>query len=213
MSTSLLYHRFGIVGYRYVRQSFEAGMTTFRIEQPRERLRCSQCRSDEVWAQGGVVRSFRGLPIGNQPTFIELKVPRVYCLSCGKVLQVKVNFADPKKHCTRAFERYALELSRHMTIKDVAEHLLVSWDTIKEIQAQYLRRRFSRPKLGKLKQIAIDEINIGKGQRYLTIVLDLVSGAVTDAFSGPQEVNCRPTGWRSSRLADLAWVTACPGCW
>jgi transposase len=50
MSTSLLYHCFGVVGYRYVRQSFEAGMTTFRIEQPRERLRCSLCGSDEVWA-------------------------------------------------------------------------------------------------------------------------------------------------------------------
>ena len=59
MSTSLLYHRFGIVGYRYVRQSFEAGITIFRIEQPRERLRCSQCGSNAVWAQGGVERFFR----------------------------------------------------------------------------------------------------------------------------------------------------------
>ena len=65
MSTSLLYQRFGIVGYRYVKQEFAAGMTTFRIEQPRERLRCSHCGSDEVWAQGGVERFFRGLPIGN----------------------------------------------------------------------------------------------------------------------------------------------------
>jgi hypothetical protein len=28
MSTSLLYHRFGIVGYRYVSQKFEVGITT-----------------------------------------------------------------------------------------------------------------------------------------------------------------------------------------
>ena len=62
MSTRLLYHRFGLVGYRYVSQNFEPGITTFRIEQSRERLRCSQCRSDEVWAQGGVERTFRGLP-------------------------------------------------------------------------------------------------------------------------------------------------------
>src|SRR5271154_4763442 len=200
MSTSLLYHRFGIVGYRYVRQSFEAGMTTFRIEQPRERLRCSQCRSDEVWAQGGVVRSFRGLPIGNQPTFIELKVPRVYCLSCGKVLQVKVNFADPKKHCTRAFERYALELSRHMTIKDVAEHLLVSWDTIKDIQARNLQRRFGKPKLHKLQQIAIDEIAVGKGQRYLTVVLNLLSGAVVFVGDG-KGVEALEIFWKRLRRA------------
>jgi transposase len=172
MSTSLLYHRFGIVGYRYVRQQFMAGATVFRIEQPRDRLRCSHCGSDAVWAQGGVERTFKGLPIGKQPTLIELEVPRVRCWDCGLVRQVKIQFADPKKRYTRAFERYALDLCRHMTIQDVAHHLQVSWDTIKEIQAADLKRRFGKPKLGKLKQIAIDEINIGHGHRYLTIVLN-----------------------------------------
>jgi len=184
MSTSLLYHRFGIVGYRYVRQSFAAGITIFRIEQARERLRCSQCGSDAVWAQGGVERFFRALPIGKQPTFVELKVPRVLCFDCGKVRQVKVSFADAKKHYTHAFERYAVDLSRHMTIKDVAEHLLVGWDTIKAMQAKHLQRRFGKPKLHNLKQIAIDEINIGKGHRYLTVVLNLLTGAVVFVGDG-----------------------------
>ena len=65
-----------------------------------------------------------------------------------------------------------------MTIKDVAKHLGVSWDVIKEIQKTDLQRRFSKPKLSHLRQIAIDEISTGKGHRYLTIVLDLESGAV-----------------------------------
>src|SRR6185369_7469119 len=166
MSTSLLYHRFGLVGYRYVRQTFEPGLTIFRIEQPRERLRCPQCRSDQVWAQGGVERRFRTLPIGGQPTFVHFKVPRVWCLDCGTLRQVKIAFAEPKKHYTRAFERYALELCRLMTIQDVATHLQVSWDTIKEIQAKSLQRRFGKPKLRKLKQIAIDEIAVGEGHHY-----------------------------------------------
>jgi transposase len=184
MSTSLLYHRFGIVGYRYVNQEFLSGSTFFRIEQPRERLRCSDCGSDDVHAQGGIDRRFRGLPIGKQPTFIEFKVPRVLCWKCGLVRQVKIQFADPKKRYTRAFERYALDLSQRMTIQDVAEHLQVSWDTIKEIQAAHLKRRFGKPKLHKLKQIAIDEINIGKGHRYLTIVLNLLTGAVVFVGDG-----------------------------
>jgi transposase len=184
MSTSLLYHRFGIVGYHYVSQYFDPGITTFRIEQPRERLRCAQCGSDQVWAQGGVERTFRALPIGQRPTFIAFKVPRLFCLDCGKVRQVKIAFADPKKHYTHAFERYALELSRLMTIQAVADHLVIGWDTIKEIQAKYLQRRFGKPKLHKLKQIAIDEINIGKGHRYLTVVLDLLSGAVVFVGDG-----------------------------
>jgi transposase len=184
MSTSLLYHRFGIVGYHQISQIFEPGITTFRIEQPRERLRCSICGSAEVWSQGGVERNFRALPIGKQPTFINFTVPRVLCFDCGKVRQVKIAFADPKKHYTRSFERYALELSRLMAIQDVANHLVIGWDTIKEIQAKYLQRRFGKPKLHKLKQIAIDEINIGKGHRYFTIVLNLLSGAVVFVGDG-----------------------------
>jgi transposase len=111
-------------------------------------------------------------------------VPRVYCFACQSVRQVKVRFADPRKSYTRAFERYALDLSRHMTIKAVAEHLQVSWDTVKDIQAASLQRRFGTPKLGKLKQIAIDEIAIGKGHNYLTVVLDLLSGAVVFVGDG-----------------------------
>ena len=198
MSTSLLYHRFGVVGYHYVGAAYEVGMTTFRIEQPRERLRCSACGSADVWAQGGVHRSFRALPLGKQPTFIDFKVPRVLCVACGKVRQVKIAFAAPKKHYTRSFERYALELSRHMTIQDVADHLLVAWDTIKDIQSKYLQRRFGKPKLKNLKQIAIDEINIGKGHRYLTIVLDLLSGAVVFVGDG-KGVDALKPFWRCLR--------------
>lgn len=200
MSTSLLYHGFGIIGYRCVRQSFESDMTILDIEQSRERLRCSGCGSDEVWAQGGIERSFRTLPIGSKPTFLMLKVPRVLCFGCGKTRQVRVPFAAPKKHYTRSFERYALELSAQMTIKDVANHLAVSWDVIKDIQSRSLQRRFGKPKLHKLKQIAIDEINIGKGHRYLTIVLDLLSGAVVFVGDG-KGVDALQPFWKRLRRA------------
>ena len=183
MSTSLLYHAFGVVGYRQVSQRFEGGRVTIRIEQPRERLRCPQCGDAEVWAQGGEERTFRTVPIGGKPVQIQFKVPRVLCFLCG-AHQVKIPFAEPKKHYTRSFERYVLELSAHMTIKDVAEHLAVSWDVIKGIQSKNLQRRFGRPKLHKLKQIAIDEINIGKGHKYLTIVLNLLTGAVVFVGDG-----------------------------
>jgi transposase len=105
MSTSLLYHAVGIRGYHEVSQSFQEGQVTFRIEQPRERLRCPQCGSADVWDQGGVERTFRSLPIGGKPTFIQLKVPRVLCFAGGTVRQVKIPFAEAKKRYTHAFER------------------------------------------------------------------------------------------------------------
>ena len=71
-----------------------------------------------------------------------------------------------------------------MTIQDVAHYLSVSWDTIKDIQARYLHRRFDKPKLSKLKRIAIDEIYLGSRSGYLTIVMDLDSGAVVEVAEG-----------------------------
>lgn len=71
-----------------------------------------------------------------------------------------------------------------MTILDMARHLGVSWDVIKDIQKRNLLRRFSKPKLKKLRKIAIDEITIGKGHQYLTIVMDLETGAVIFVAEG-----------------------------
>lgn len=184
MSTSLLYHGFGIKGYQYVNSHYEGGAITFTIRQSPFDFRCSSCGSARVVCKGKIVRRFRTLPIGRKPVWIVMAIQRVLCLSCGLVRQVKVRFADPRRSYTKAFERYALELSRHMTILDVARHLGVSWDVIKEIQKRYLKRHYLRPKLKDLKYIAIDEITIGRGHQYLTIVLDLKTGAVVFVGEG-----------------------------
>ena len=60
----------------------------------------------------------------------------------------------------------------------------MSWDSIKEILKRDLRKRFSRPKLRHMKRLAIDEIAIFKGHRYLTVVMDLDSGCVVFVGDG-----------------------------
>ena len=141
MSTSLLYHGFGIRGYQHVHTQYHDGAIHFRIRQDRFSLRCPECGSHQVKRRGQVMRRFRTLPIGDKPVWLELLVPRVWCLLCGVLRQVKVGFAFWRRSYTRSFARYALGLSRHMTIKDVAQHLGVSWDLIKDIQKRHLLRR------------------------------------------------------------------------
>jgi transposase len=184
MSTSLLYHAFGIRGYHYTRTDYQDGQTIFTIHQEPETCRCPACGSSKVQSRGHVERRFRTVPIGRRATLVVLPIPRVECLACGVVRQVKVPFADPRRSYTNAFERYALELSRRMTIRDVAKHLGVGWDMIKDIQKRDLTRRYAKPKLKHLRRIAIDEISIAKGHRYLTVVLDLDSGAVVFVGDG-----------------------------
>jgi transposase len=184
MSTSLLYHAFGIRGYHYTRTDYQGGQVIFTIRHDPQTCRCSACGSPQVQSRGRVERRFRTVPIGSRATFVVLPVPRVECQACGVVRQVKIPFADPRRSYTRSFERYALELGRRMTIRDVARHLGVGWDVIKDIQKRDLSRRFAKPKLKHLRHIAIDEIAVAKGHRYLTVVLDLDSGAVVFVGDG-----------------------------
>jgi transposase len=184
MSTSLLYHGFKIIGYRFLRAVYKDGSIFLGIDQDRFKLRCPQCNSRQIIRKGSIDRRFRNLPIGRKATFIDFAVPRVKCLKCNIIQQVKIGFADSRRTYTKAFARYVLELSRHMTIKDVAKHLNTSWDIVKDIQKRYLEKRFKSPRLKHLRTIAIDEISIGKGHRYLTVVLDLKSGAVVYVGDG-----------------------------
>ncbi len=183
MSASILYHGFGIRGYEYERSFYDDGMVTFVISQARERLRCPQCGGHDVERHGEVTRTFRLLPIGRKQVQVVLGIARVFCQKCWITRQVKVDFADEHQRHARSFERYVLELSRHMTIQGVAKHLQIGWDTVKEIQKRHLERHYTKPKLKRLKEIAIDEICIGK-HKFLTIVLDLHTGAVVFVGNG-----------------------------
>jgi transposase len=183
MSASIVYHGFGIHGYQYERTFYEQGMVTFVISQARDRLRCPRCGTAHVERRGEVTRSFRLVPIGRRPVQVVLGIPRVYCERCGITRQAKVGFADEHRRYARSFERYVLELSRHMTIKAVARHLQISWDTVKEIQKGHLQRHYANPKLKHLKEIAVDEIYVGR-KRFLTTVLDLRTGAVVFVGKG-----------------------------
>ena len=208
MSTSLLYHAFGARGYRYVRTAYAEGQVIFTLRQEPQTRRCSACGADDVVSRGHVERRFRSLPIGSRATSLVLPVPRVECRACAVVRQVDITFADPRRSYTRAFERYVLELSRRMTIRDVATHLGVGWDLVKDIQKRDLSRRFAKPKLKHLRRIAIDEIAVAKGHRYMTVVMDLDSGAVVFVGDGkgadalkPFWKRLRPSGAKIEAVA------------
>lgn len=184
MSTSILYHGWGMIGYTYQTTRYEAGSMVF-VVQPKEKIICCpNCGRLDVIFRGTKTRQFRTLPIGKKRVFIETDVQRVECVVCDLVRQSPLNFADPKVTYTRQLEWYILDLLGSMTIQDVAQHLQMSWDSIKEILKRDLRKRFSRPKLRHMKRLAIDEIAIFKGHRYLTVVMDLDSGCVVFVGDG-----------------------------
>lgn len=131
-------------------------------------VRCPCCGTKNVIREGTVSRRLRGLPVGRQQVWFEAQVPRVSCSKCQITRPVRIPFAEEKRRHTRAFERYALELAQIATTADAARHLGVAWDTVRGIEARSLKKKFTKPKLKHLKQLAIDEIDLGKSMKYRT---------------------------------------------
>jgi len=178
-----------------VKTEYVGGVIRFHIELKARHLKCSRCGSEDVIGRGWNERIFKGVPIGSRAVRIVLPIPRVECKNCSVVRQVDVPFAERRHSYTRSFERYVVDLCHHMTIQDVANHLGVSWGLVKEIHKRYLHRRFSKPRVKDLKHIAIDEISVQKGRRYMTVVLDLGSGAVVFVGQGRESESLKPF-WR-----------------
>lgn len=178
MSTTILYHLFKASEVTYLKYEERAGAGVFHVALREKFVRCPECGCPWVFRKGSVERVFRTLPVGGKASFLSLEVPRVECPQCGALRQVSLPFAVERERMTLPFKRYVLELSRKMTIKDAADHVGVSWDTVKEIQKEWLLRKFKHVRLKDLKFIGIDEVSVGKGHNYLTTVIDLESGAV-----------------------------------
>ncbi len=178
MSTTLLYHVYNIRGYRYRSMKRVPGGIEVAIEQSRDRCRCPVCKGQNVILKGAKTRRFHAPPIGGKLVMIVFDVPRVECRDCGTLRQVDIAFAKPRRRYIRAFGRYVLGLLESMTCEDVSLHLDVSWGMIRNIEKEHLKRHYAKPRLKDVKRIAIDEIAVRKGQKYLTVVLDLDSGCV-----------------------------------
>ena len=189
MSTSLLYHAFGIRGYELKKTEIEGGEITFHVKQ--YQFRCPCCNGYHITLRGTRLRRYLLPPIGSKKAFVCLPLQRVYCKDCGALRRVSADFAEGTKRYTKAFRKYALALLSHSTVQDVARHLGVGWDLIKEIDKAALKK-FEQPNLKNVRLIAVDEICFGKGHKYLTIVLDLETGKVLFVGKGKSGESLAP---------------------
>jgi transposase len=185
MSTSILYHALGLKGYEYQRTEYLNGSIFFHVKKQESYQYCTNCRSRAVVLAGRVERIWYSLPIGLKPTLIVAHLHRLECEKCGVTRLESLEVADPRRSYIRAFARYVVEMARYMTKAAIATILkFVSWNTIKDIIKTDLKRRLKRRKLNRVRRIAIDEVAVKKGHRYLTTVVDLDTGEVIYCVEG-----------------------------
>ncbi len=192
MPTDLLYTAIGMKDYIPLRSSDRDGTLNLNVRPLDSAVRCPGCKSTDVIRRGTIDRKVYAPPIGLRRTVMIIQTPKVQCRQCGCVRTIDLPKVVPSKNHTKSFARMVIDLRKVMTIADVALYLGVSSTMIREIDKLYLGKKFSKPKLGQAKYLAIDEISVRKGHKYLTIVMDLCSGAVVFVGDGKGEKSLIP---------------------
>jgi transposase len=138
---------------------------------------CSECGQLSFLVHSYGRRRVRDLNLGPARVWLEVPQRKLRCAHCGIRVEA-LAFVEPHRRFTKRFERAVAELCRVLPIEHVASHFGLSWHTVKEIDRRRLDREVGTPCYDGLRLLAIDEIAVRKGHRYLTIVLNLESGGV-----------------------------------
>lgn len=118
-------------------------------------------------------RQSRDLPNGSLRLYLRFEVRRLLCRRCKAVKRERLSFLADNPFYTKRFAYYVGQRCRASSIKEVAEELQLDWDTVKELEKQYMQAQLERVGLPGPKAIGIDEISIRKGHSYRIVVSDL----------------------------------------
>jgi len=193
-TTSYLYHTMGLKNYRHLHTEYHKGTIWHHVKLKNTKRMCRGCGSrwHHLRKAGRFTRVFHALPIGIRAQKIVLHGHEQYCRRCMCVLREPIDFANPKCHFLKAFERFVVELCAIATIKAVAQFLGVGWDLVKGIFKKDLQRRLKKRKLAGVRYIAVDEFAVRKGHRFMTVVMDLETGQILHVAHGKDAAALTP---------------------
>jgi len=179
MSTSLLYHAYGISGIQHQSTTFKSGtiiMHAQMVDPP-------QCRCGCIHTifKGQKKRTFKMIPFGGKPCFLDVLLHRVACPRCGRKWWPKLSFMKGKFRMVRSMIAHVVDLLHFSTLLDVSRFLKISWNVIKRIHKEKLATLY---KTIPLEYITVDEFSIRKGHEYMTVFTDLQTGRIIHAVEG-----------------------------
>lgn len=157
--------------------------------EPDERFRplCHACGQPARTVHSHTRKFVRDLPFGGYEMLLQVEHRKIWCDGCGGVRVEKLEFVEVHERITIRLAAYAAELCRlGLSVQAVAEHLGLDPKTVKECDQAVLEKEFGQTRYDGLKRLAIDEIAVHKGHRYMTVVLDYDSGRVVWMGEGRQ---------------------------
>jgi len=139
---------------------------------------CHRCGHKADSAHSWTERSVRDLNFAAAEVWLHCRYRKLFCPVCQRISIEDLELFDPYIRVTRRLAYLVYQLCQMTTVTEVADHLNLDWKTVKAIDKKFLEQRYGQPDLNGLQILAVDEIAVRRGHRYLTVVIDYLSGRV-----------------------------------
>ena len=142
----------------------------FKVEEPRTGRLCTVDHYGR--------RRVQDLPVSGHPCRIEVELAQTRDKDGRRLIEATEYVARGARY-TKRFCQFISGLCRYMSIHAVSKHLGIRWETVKNIDKEYLHSTLpglEPEKLNNLIHIGVDEVARAKRHDYMTVVYDLVSG-------------------------------------
>jgi transposase len=168
----------GWPGYRVYRHEIDEEAKTLKLWVRRKRghqkLVCSGCGREREVAHDTNEREVRDLPCMEFRTTVLVEVYRVCCPDCGIKVE-KVPQLPSKAPFSRRFEDAVGQACESAAARQVALRFGLPASTVRSIDLRYLERWAATRRRPALAQMGVDEIHLGKKQKFITVVSNLDS--------------------------------------
>ena len=184
----------GLSGFRVERIEGQAAEADRRLrvylERRGRRFPCGGCGRRTGRVRSTKERTWADLPWAAHPVTLVYRQRRVACRHCG-IRTERVEFADAKARVTRRLRQQIGVDCQSMPTSHAAVRHGVSWGKARRAEKAFLadwdRTRIKRQP----RHIGLDEIQRGKGQRFWTVLSDIVHGEVMDWRQDRSEATAR----------------------
>jgi transposase len=165
-------------GYRVYRHQIDERGKKLELWVRRKRgnrkIECSGCGRKFREFYDVSERAVRDLPWSAFQTTVYIEIYRVKCPECG-VKREKVLQLPSKAPFSKRFEEAVGEACESASARQVAHRFKLPASTVRAIDLRYLERWAAARRKPALRQMGIDELYLGKKQKFVTVVSNLES--------------------------------------
>lgn len=109
---------------------------------------------------------------------IRCRLPRGKCRQCGHIYRVRPPWEGLSTHFSKEFEAYALLLMREMPMAKVAEVTGEGDTRLWRMLFKHVEAAYAQTDMSNVCCVGVDEMNVRKGQEYVSVFADLVAKRV-----------------------------------